>query len=135
MGAVVVPLVLAGTSGSVAEARAAAQAEAEAAGEIPAGFLRAQGERIADGRGNQVLLRGVNVNQLVDFYQHRPDVPKVRPLDDADFAQMASYGFNVVRLGLSWSALEPVQGELDAEYLARIREAVDDAAAHGIYTV
>lgn len=135
IGAVVVPLVLAGTSGSVAEARAAAQAEAEAAGEIPAGFLRAQGERIADGRGNQVLLRGVNVNQLVDFYQHRPDVPKVRPLDDADFAQMASYGFNVVRLGLSWSALEPVQGELDAEYLARIREAVDDAAAHGIYTV
>ncbi len=31
---------------------------------------------IADGDGNQVLLRGVNVNQLVDFYRPRPDVPR-----------------------------------------------------------
>ena len=43
-------------------------APAEAAGSdasVPAGFLRADGRIIADGHGNQVLLRGVNVNQLV----------------------------------------------------------------------
>ena len=90
---------------------------------------------IADGRGNQVLLRGANVNQLVDFYQPRPDVDKTRPLTESDFAGMAAEGFNVARLGISWSALEPERGEIDAEYLSQIEDAVGWAKAHGIYIV
>lgn len=100
-----------------------------------AGILRAEAGRIVDGLGNQVLLRGVNVNQLVDFYQPQPDVPATRPLSEADFAGMAEYGFNVVRLNISWSALEPTRGALDEGYLAEIDQAVEWAAEHGIYTV
>jgi hypothetical protein len=101
----------------------------------PEGFLRAEGSIITDGAGNQVLLRGVNVNQLVDFYQHQPDVPATRPLTEDDYADMAEYGFNVVRLNLSWSALEPERGTLDPEYLSKIEEAVGWGEEHGIYTV
>jgi hypothetical protein len=101
----------------------------------PRGILRADDGRISDGYGNTVLLRGVNVNQLVDFYQPRPEVPATEPLTEADFAQIASYGFNVVRLGLSWSALEPQRGELDQTYLQRIDQAVRWAGDHGIYVV
>lgn len=100
-----------------------------------AGFLRAEGSHISDGRGNQVLLRGVNVNQLVDFYRPQPEVPAVRPLSEEDFAGMAEQGFTVSRLNISWSALEPERGSLDPEYVARIHQAVDWAKAHGIYTV
>jgi len=100
-----------------------------------AGFLRADGDVIADGRGNQVLLRGANVNQLVDFFQPRSDVDATRPLTEADFAGMAEQGFNVARLGISWSALEPARGELDVEYLGLIEEAVAWAKQHGIYVV
>lgn len=101
----------------------------------PAGILRAEGSIITDGNGNQVLLRGVNVNQLVDFYQARPDVPATRPLTEQDFADMAAQGFTVARLNLSWSALEPERGTLDPEYLGKITDAVDWAKKHGIYTV
>lgn len=101
----------------------------------PEGFLRANGSIITDGAGNQVLLRGVNVNQLVDFYQPQPEVPATRPLTEDDYAGMAAYGFNVVRLNLSWSALEPERGALDPEYLAKIEEAVGWGEEYGIYTV
>lgn len=90
---------------------------------------------IGDVTGRQVVLRGVNVNQLVDYHLRDPDVPATQPLTDDDFAAMAAMGFNVVRLGMSWSRLEPTRGELDEDYLDQVRAAVDSADEHGIYTV
>ena len=101
-------------------------------------MLRAPGSApvIGDSAGRQVLLRGVNVNQLVDYGQPDKSKPTVRPLTEADYAQMASeYGFDVQRLNLSWSQLEPARGQFSQAYIARVRQAVDWAAAHGIYTV
>ncbi|MBP2414774.1 hypothetical protein JOF48_003573 [Arthrobacter stackebrandtii] len=118
-----------------APAAASRDMEAAAAEVMPADFLRARDSRITDGHGNQVLLRGANVNQLVDLYQHDPALPAVRPLTEADYAAMAGYGLNVVRLNISWSALEPVRGELDAAYLGRVKEAVTWGKKHGIHTV
>jgi hypothetical protein len=90
---------------------------------------------IGDVTGRQVILRGVNVNQLIDYYLRDPAVPATQPLTDGDFAQMAAMGFNVIRLGLSWSRLEPRRGTFDEAYLRQIRAAVAGAKAHGIYTV
>jgi hypothetical protein len=92
--------------------------------------------QIVDSAGRQVLLRGVNVNQLVQYGQPDPAEPTVRPLAEDDYAQMAGgYGFDVQRLNLSWSALEPARGVIDHAYVERVRTAVDQAARHGIYTV
>jgi len=90
---------------------------------------------VFDALGRQVLLRGINVNGLGDYYQANPAYPQVLPLDDTDFARIASYGFNVVRLVLNWSALEPERGQISPTYLQRIRAAIDAAKAHGVYTV
>jgi hypothetical protein len=90
---------------------------------------------IGDVTGRQVILRGVNVNQLIDYYLRDPAKPATQPLTDADFAQMAAMGFNVVRLGMSWSRLEPQRGVFDEAYLRQVREAVAMAKSHGIYTV
>ncbi|MFF3617219.1 cellulase family glycosylhydrolase [Streptomyces sp. NPDC002580] len=104
---------------------------------LPLTVLRPNGQSpvIGDSAGRQVLLRGVNVNQLIDYGQPDPAKPTVWPLEDADYAQMERYGFSVQRLALSWSALEPKRGVFDKEYLARVRTAVDQAADHGIHTV
>ncbi|MFF2388031.1 glycoside hydrolase family 5 protein [Agromyces sp. NPDC058104] len=133
--AVAVVAVAALTASLLAPASGAAVAAGRGEASVPAGFLRVENGVIADGEGHQVLLRGVNVNQLVDFYQASPDLPVTRELTEQDFADMATYGFNVVRLGLSWSALEPTRGSLDPEYLATVKQAVAWGEEHGIRTV
>ncbi|MGH7899843.1 MAG: glycoside hydrolase family 5 protein, partial [Candidatus Binatia bacterium] len=91
--------------------------------------------RIADDLGRQVLLRGVNTNQLGDYYQDHPSIPATVPLTAGDFERIAGLGMNVVRLLVHWSKLEPARGVIDAAYLAAIHQAVDWAAANEIYVV
>lgn len=88
-----------------------------------------------DGSGRQVLLRGANLSSLVDYHQADPALPPTRPPTDDDWDAMAAQGFSVVRLLVSWSALEPVRGQIDPAYLGRITAAVAAAAARRIYTV
>ena len=56
----------------------------------------------------------------------------MQPLAEQDFADIASLGMNVVRLTLSWSLLEPARGQVSQDYLARIRQALAWARAHGV---
>lgn len=90
---------------------------------------------IIDDQQRTVLLRGVNLNSLGDYYQANADAPTVIPSNEADFEAMARLGFNVVRLILSWSALEPERGVIDEAYLARIKTFVGYAKQQGLYTV
>lgn len=101
----------------------------------PKDFLRVADGRIADGAGNEVLLRGVNVNQLVDFYQYDPNHEATTPFTEDDVEKIASYGFNVIRLNISWSALEPERGNYDSAYLKKIDNAVKWGEKHGVYIV
>ncbi|HEX8086667.1 MAG TPA: cellulase family glycosylhydrolase [Solirubrobacteraceae bacterium] len=90
---------------------------------------------IVDDDGRQVLLRGLNVNQLGDYYQADPALPTTMPLTERDFEQIAALGFNVIRLVMSWSAFQPERAAFDETYVARVREAVRWAARHDLYVV
>src|SRR5581483_10140043 len=52
-----------------------------------------------------------------------------------DFAQMRALGFNVIRLTLSWSRLEPTPGHYDTTYLDRIAQVVSWAKQQRIYVL
>lgn len=52
-----------------------------------------------------------------------------------DLAQIRALGFDVVRLTVSWSLLEPTPGVYSATYLDRIAQVVDWARAQGVYVV
>lgn len=95
----------------------------------------ANGAQIMDATGRTVLLRGVNVNQLNDYAVNDPAKPTNEPISASDFSEMAAVGFNTVRLNIAWSALEPQRGQLNSEYVDRIRWAVKTAADNGMYTV
>jgi endoglycosylceramidase len=112
-------------------------APAPAAAELPRLDVDRTGGRptIATTDGREVLLRGVNVNQLGDYFQFDPQQPTVFELTEADFEGIARAGFDTVRLVTNWSAWQPERGSFDQAYLARVREAVRLAERHGLYTV
>ena len=85
--------------------------------------------KVVDARGAQVLLRGVNVNGLGEYFQPNPGLAPTIPLTRDDFHDIAALGFNSVRLIVSWSALQPTRGAYDTAYVARVHRAVRWAAA------
>jgi endoglycosylceramidase len=115
---------------------------------------------VADQQGRYRILRGVVAAGLIDFWsgadrsQARPapfypidpaayagrcpanySVIRVPPLCEEDFRQMRELGFDVVKLGLSWSLLEPSPGRYDGTYLDRIQQVVRWARDSDIYVI
>lgn len=101
----------------------------------PLHAVRGDQPAVLDALGRQVLLRGMNLNGLGDYYQANPELIPNVAVKDADFEEMAALGFNVVRLLVSWSRLQPERGTIDEEYIAEIKAAVETAAENDIYTV
>lgn len=153
---------LAAVLAAVAAAPAAAQAAVAPAPARTLDFLRvgppggpAGLPQIVDGAGRTTLLKGVNVDGIVDYW--RGDLADSYPTDpsayaagacpaddptvegvrvcDFDFAQMRALGFDAIRLNLSWSLLEPSPGEISQLYLDRIAQIVGWAKQEGIYVV
>src|SRR5439155_5713467 len=88
--------------------------------------------QIVDETGRSVVLRGVNVNGLVDYWTKDltppypissnayddgacpadSDVTTAVPLCERDLDQIAQLGLDVIRLPVSWSLLEPTPGRI-----------------------
>ncbi len=64
-----------------------------------------------------------------------PAQPPTFPLRRRDLQRMHRLGFNVVRLVMSWSRLEPHRGQISERYLDRIRRAVRWARQAHVYVV
>src|SRR3954470_24577102 len=125
VAALLCPVVAAvGRDGSSAPSRSSSAAR------LPLHVVRGSQPYIADSAGRQVLLRGVNTNQLGDYFQADPALPSTVPLTDDDIAQMAALGSNSIRLIVHWSLLEPRRGFIDEAYIARVAEAVRWAQNH-----
>ena len=92
--------------------------------------LSTTGTWFTNSDGQVVLMHGVNVVYKIPPYD--PDAMGFGE-DDAQF--LASNGFNVVRLGIIWTAVEPEPGVFDTEYLAGVDRTVKMLSEHGIYTV
>ncbi len=94
----------------------------------------ANGGRIVDADAREVLLRGVNVNALAEYWQGTA-FSTTFPLTDADADMMAAIGWNAVRLLISWSRVEPEPGVYDADYLETVAGAVRLLEQRGIYSI
>lgn len=125
--ALAVPIAACGSSADTASA----QADAEALRPLSV----SSDSRIVDDRDREVLLRGVNITSIGEYWQGSAEHPPTQPTTEADWDAMAARGLQVVRLIVHWSLLEPERGQIDTAYLDQIEEYVEQAAAHGMYTV
>lgn len=96
-------------------------------------WLKTDGGRIVDDQGRRVLLRGFNVDALFD--PRNSEIGDPAPLDDTDARLMREAGFDVVRLPIAWSLLEPVRHQIDRGYLDRIQNAVGLLERHRLRVV
>lgn len=97
-----------------------------------------------DAAGRVRILRGVNV-RVEDIFDVRLDRTRCPPpsdvleelpaLPDAELMRMRRLGFNVVRLPIQWSAIEPTRGTFDEAYLDRVEALVTRMEAVGLYVI
>jgi endoglycosylceramidase len=108
-------------------ALAALLAFAPAAAAGPVLPLSHKGRWLTDATGRVVNLHGINM-----VYKRAPYAPDATGFGEDDAAFLAAQGFNAVRVGVIYKAVEPQPGVYDDAYLDRIRATVDTLAAHGI---
>jgi endoglycosylceramidase len=93
------------------------------------------GGRIVDEKGREVLLRGVNVNAFVDYWQYDADLFTTYPFTADDADAIAGMGWTAVRLLVSWSRVEPAPGQYDEGYLDEVAAAIALLRERGVYTL
>src|ERR1700736_6283157 len=94
------------------------------AAKLPLGHA---GRWITDTGGRVVVVHGINM-----VYKLPPYYPAAVGFGDDDAAFLRRIGFNAVRGGVIWKALEPRPGVYDDAYLAQIAGTVATLTRHGI---
>jgi hypothetical protein len=116
-------------------------------------LIDVSGNRFVDRAGRQVILRGVNLggdcklpypdggtHLPTDFSDHRTVsfVGRPFPIAEADihFARIRRWGFNALRLVVTWEAVEHAgPGQYDEAYLDYVAEIARRAESHGFATI
>src|SRR4051794_41954426 len=111
-------------------AAATAALGAAPAGAAPALPLGHAGRWITDAHGRVVVLHGVNM-----VYKRAPYAPDAIGFGADDARFLAREGYNTVRLGIIYKAVEPRPGVYDDAYLARIGRTVRALGPEGIVSL
>ena len=85
------------------------------------------GRQFIDAENRQIIFNGislVNKNTAVSYLGSETA---------EDFADLADWGFNLIRLGVIWDGLEPEPGVYDEDYLKGIDQRIEWAGDNGIY--
>src|SRR4051794_7902839 len=107
-----------------------ALAAAAPAGAAPALPLGHAGRWITDARGRVVILRGFNM-----VYKLAPYAPDAIGFGADDARFLAREGYDTVRLGVIYKAVEPQPGVYDDASLARIAKTVNTLGKAGIVSL
>ncbi len=94
---------------------------------------------LVDEAGRPRLFRGVNarVEGIFDvtFDDGRQRLEPIPEFDATDAQRMRELGFNVLRLPINWSGVEPQRDQFDEAYLDEVQRVVELCRAEGIYTM
>ena len=92
---------------------------------------------ILDKYNRFIIFHGVNI-----VYKLPPYLPNTEKFDgqysltfNEDIKYLKQLGFNFVRLGIIWEAVEKKEGEYDYNYLNQIKNIIDNLGKNEIYTM
>jgi endoglycosylceramidase len=101
--------------------------------------VHVEGRTFRDGMGRQLLFRGYNAKKHglfdVSFDDGRQPNYEYVDFGEPEARRFEELGFDVIRLPVSWSALEPQPGAYSATFLARLDETLALAEAHHFYVL
>ncbi|MCW5802777.1 MAG: cellulase family glycosylhydrolase [Deltaproteobacteria bacterium] len=111
----------------------------EESGRLVTRPLASDGTHLRDAEGRVALLRGINARVRgvfdVTFSDGRTPLETIPELTQGDCDRMRQLGFDLLRLPINWSGVEPSPGAYDEAYLQRVDSAVACAAASGMLVV
>lgn len=93
------------------------------------GYVQRDGRLLRDSMGRMLQLRGLN------YVNKDKAAGYIVQGSEKAFADMKRWGYNAVRLGVNWSALEPSPGRYDSVYLHNLDERVLHAQQQGLYVI
>lgn len=95
--------------------------------------------RLVDGWGREVRVHGINarIEGIFDvvFDDGRERLQPLPDWESGECQELARAGFNLLRLPINWSGIEPEEGAFDEAYLQRVDAVVDDCAGAGVYVL
>ena len=98
--------------------------------------IEPESRTILDNEGRALLLHGVNVVYKVDpFIPSDGEFDPEDSLNDEDIQNLADWGFNFVRLGVMWEAVERERDIYDDDYLGQVENLINKLGEKGIYTL
>ena len=150
LGLAVAPFALAGATVALLPAalsscgKSSASAPPAEAGPAPAtrtdpAAVHVVGTTFRDGQGRQLLFRGYNVKVPtlfdVGFDDGRAPEELVQPWTEARAARIEQLGWNVARIPLSWSGLEPQPQQYSQAWMDVLDTVLAAAHAHHFYVI
>jgi endoglycosylceramidase len=101
--------------------------------------VHVEGTVFRDGQGRQLLFRGYNakVTTLFDvtFADGRTPEETFPDLSEAETARVEELGWNVLRIPLSWSGLEPQPQAYAQDWMAKLDSVLAMAHEHAFYVI
>lgn len=98
-------------------------------GKLPHGRINVNGQKFIDEQNREIIFNGINI------VNKSPSGSFPNPVDEALLAKLKTWGINLVRLGINWSALEPEPLEYDISYIENVGKVVALLGSHGIYVM
>lgn len=88
------------------------------------------GNALRDPEGRAVILRGVNLSGA------QKNAPYLDDKTQADYQRLRdAWGFNAIRFIMTWSAVEPTEGQYDDAYLDQVAERIGWAQQAGLVVI
>lgn len=97
---------------------------------LPPDTLVNSGRWLTDRDGRVVIQHGMAVNHF-----QPPHLPEATGFGADDARFLRRHGFRVVRVGFTWSGIEPEPGRIDRGYIRSLRRTIRLLADHGIHSM